>query len=80
MPDVSLSTGSVLGNIATLARYCALSISERNAPFPGAESCFTCTSKTTLHTEAPYITLREGALSIPEKEIDGNDRRYSDRN
>ena len=32
--------------------------------------CFTCTSKTMLHTEASYVTLREGASSIPEKETD----------
>ena len=38
--------------------------------------CFTCTSKTTLHTEASYVTLREGALSIPEKETDGNDKHH----
>ena len=38
--------------------------------------CFTCTSKTTLHTEASYVTLREGDLSIPEKEMEGNGRRY----
>ena len=31
---------------------------------------FTCTSKTTLHTEASYVTLRDRTLSIPEKEID----------
>ena len=38
--------------------------------------CFTCTSKTMLHTEAFYVTLRDKTLSIPEKEIDGNDRGY----
>ena len=32
--------------------------------------CFTCTSKTRLLTEALYVTLREGALSIPDKETD----------
>ena len=38
--------------------------------------CFTCTSKTMLHTEASYVTLREGALSISEKETDGNDKHH----
>ena len=38
--------------------------------------CFTCTSKTMLHTEASYVTLRDRALSIPEKETDGNDKRH----
>ena len=38
--------------------------------------CFTCTSKTMLHTETSYVTLREGALSIPEKEKDGNDKHH----
>ena len=38
--------------------------------------CFTCTSKTMLHTGASYVTLREGALSIPEKEKDGNDKHH----
>ena len=38
--------------------------------------CFTCTSKTMLHTEASYVTLRDRALSIPEKETDSNDKRY----
>ena len=37
---------------------------------------FTCTSKTTLHTEALYVTLRERALSIPEKETDDNDKHH----
>ena len=36
----------------------------------------TCTCKTTLHTGEPYVTLRDRALSIPEKEIDSNDKRY----
>ena len=38
--------------------------------------CFTCTSKTTLHTGASYVPLRGGALSMPEKETDGNDKHY----
>ena len=38
--------------------------------------CFTCTSKTMLPTEASYVTLRDRALSIPEKETDGNDKRH----
>ena len=85
--------------IDPLVRYCTLSFSERNVPFPGEQSCFTCTcftaphvhvvlshmymsccftctSKTTLHTEASYVTLRERALSIPEKEIDGDDKHH----
>ena len=37
---------------------------------------FTCTSKTRLLTEALYVTLREGALSIPEKETDDNDKHH----
>ena len=37
---------------------------------------FTCTSKTTLHTEASYITLWDRALSMPKKEIDGSDWCY----
>ena len=32
--------------------------------------CFTCTSKTMLPTEASYVTLRDRALSIPDKETD----------
>ena len=88
-----------LNGIATVIRCCTLSFSERNVPFPGAQSCFTCTckaardahvvlyemhmsyrftctSKTTLHTEASYVTLQEGALSIPEKEMDSNGRQH----
>ena len=88
-----------IDGIVTLARCRILSFSERNVPFPGEHSCFTCTcftaldvhvsqsymymfycftctSKTTLHTEASYVTLREGALSIPEKETDGNDKHH----
>ena len=42
--------------------------------------CFTCTSKTALHTEASYVTLRDRALSIPEKEIDGNGRQHLAQN
>jgi len=38
--------------------------------------CFTCTSKTTLHTGTLYVTLRDRALSIPEKETDSNDKRH----
>ena len=34
--------------------------------------CFTCTSKTTLHTEALYVTLREGALSIGVRSTEVN--------
>ena len=74
-PIFSMEEVSIDG-IVTLARCCTLSFSERNVPFPGEQSCFTCTSKTTLHTEASYVTLREGALSIPEKETDGNDKRH----
>ena len=65
-----------LNGIDPLVRCCTLAFSERNVPFPGEQSCFTCTSKTTLHTEASYVTLRDRALSIPEKEIDSNDKRY----
>ena len=88
-----------LSGINPFARYCTLSFSERNVPFPGAQSCFTCTckaardahvvlyemhmsyrftctSKTMLPTEASYVTLRDRALSIPEKETDGNDKRH----
>ena len=88
-----------IDDIDPFVRYCTLSFSERNVPFPGAQSCFTCTckaardahvvlyemhmsyrftctSKTTLHTEASYVTLRDRALSIPEKETDGNDKRH----
>ena len=65
-----------IDGIVILARYCTLSFSERNVPFPGEQYCFTCTSKTTLHTEALYVTLRERALSIPEKETDDNDKHH----
>ena len=34
-----------LNGIATVIRCCTLSFSERNVPFPGAQSCFTCTCK-----------------------------------
>ncbi|WP_462431786.1 hypothetical protein, partial [Bacteroides nordii] len=33
---------------------------------------FTCTSKTTLHTEASYVTLREEALSIGVRSTEVN--------
>ena len=85
--------------IDPLVRYCTLSFSERNVPFPREQPCFTCTcftvphvhvvlhhmhmsycftctSKTMLPTEASYVTLRDRALSIPEKETDGNDKRH----
>ena len=65
-----------IDGIVTVARCYILSFSERNVPFPGEQHCFTCTSKTTLHTETLYVTLREGDLSIPEKETDGNDKRH----
>ena len=88
-PIFSMEEVSVDG-IVTVARCCTLSFSERNVPFPGEQSCFTCTcftaphvhvvlhhmhmsyrftctSKTTLHTEASYVTLRDRALSIPER-------------
>ena len=91
-----------LNGIFTFARCCTLSFSERNVPFPGKLSCFTCTcftaphvhvvlshmcmsycftctSKTALHAEASYVTLREGALSIPEKETDGNDKHHDQK-
>ena len=91
-----------IDSIDPLARYCTLSFSERNVPFPGKLSCFTCTcftgphvhvvlshmcmsycftctSKTTLPTGASYVTLREGALSIPEKETDGNDKHHDQK-
>ena len=42
--------------------------------------CFTCTCKTTLHTETSYITLRDGALLISEKEINGNNGRHLAQN
>ena len=97
-PIFSIAEVSIDG-IVTLARYCTLSFSERNMPFPGEQycfrctckavrhvhvgqhdmcisCCFTCTSKTMLHTEASYVTLRDRALSIPEKETDGNDKRH----
>ena len=41
---------------------------------------FTCTSKTMLPTEASYVTLRDRALSIPEKETDGNDKHHLAQN
>ena len=65
-----------IDGIVSLARCCTLSFSERNVPFPGEQSCFTCTSKTTLHTEASYVTLRDRTLSRPEKETDSNDKRH----
>ena len=74
-PIFSMEEVSVDG-IVTVIRCCTLSFSERNVPFPGEQSCFTCTSKTTLHTEASYVTLRDRALSIPEKETDSNDKRH----
>ena len=74
VPEVSLNAA------VTLVRYCFLSFSERNVLFPGAQRCFTCTCKTTLHTETSYITLRDGALLISEKEINGNNRRHLAQN
>ena len=74
-PIFSMEEVSVDG-IVTVIRCCTLSFSERNVPFPGEQSCFTCTSKTTLHTEASYVTLRDRTLSIPEKETDSNDKRH----
>ena len=38
-----------LNGIATVARCCTLSFSERNVPFPGEQYCFTCTSKAVRH-------------------------------
>ena len=34
-----------LNGIDPLVRYCTLSFSERNVPFPGEQYCFTCTCK-----------------------------------
>ena len=34
-----------IDGIVTLARYCTLSFSERNVPFPGEQYCFICTCK-----------------------------------
>ena len=88
-----------VNSIVTVTRCYSLSFSERNVPFPGEQSCFTCTCftaldvhvsqsymymfycftctcKITLHTEASYVTLQEGALSIPEKEMDSNGRQH----
>ena len=65
-----------LSGINPFARYCTLSFSERNVSFPGVQSCFRCTCKTMLHTEASYVTLRDRALSIPKKEIDSNGRQH----
>ena len=76
--------------IDPLVRYCTLSFSERNvSPMCSLvldvhvkqhemhmSYCFTCTSKTMLHTEASYVTLRDRALSIPEKETDSNDKHH----
>ncbi|WP_278508646.1 hypothetical protein, partial [Bacteroides nordii] len=72
-PIFSMEEVSVDG-IVTVVRCCTLSFSERNVPFPGVQSYFTCTSKIRLHTEASYVTLRDSALSIPEKETDSNDK------
>ena len=36
-------------NIITLTRCYALAFSERNVPFPGVQSCFTCTCKAVRH-------------------------------
>ena len=89
VPEVSLN------GIITVTRCCTLVFLERNIPFPGAQSCFTCTckaawdvhvvlshmhmsycftctSKTTLHTEASYVTLREEALSIGVRSTEVN--------
>ena len=38
-----------LNGIATVIRCCTLSFSERNVPFPGEQSCFTCTCLTVPH-------------------------------
>ena len=70
VPEVSLN------GIITVTRCRTLVFLERNIPFPDAQSCFTCTCKTTLHTEASYVTLQEGTLSIPEKEMDSNGRQH----
>ena len=47
-PIFSMEEVSIDG-IVTLARCCTLSFSERNVPFPGEQSCFTCTCFTALH-------------------------------
>ncbi len=38
-----------LNDIVTVARCCTLFFSERNVPFPGEQSCFTCTCFTAPH-------------------------------
>ena len=47
-PIFSMEEVSIDG-IVTLARCRTLSFSERNVPFPGEQSCFTCTCFTALH-------------------------------
>ena len=47
-PIFSMEEVSIDG-IVTLARCCTLPFSERNVPFPGEQSCFTCTCFTALH-------------------------------
>ena len=66
VPEVSLN------GIITVTRCRTLVFLERNIPFPDAQSCFTCTCKTTLHTEASYVTLREEALSIGVRSTEVN--------
>ncbi|MCG4768223.1 hypothetical protein L0O88_03870 [Bacteroides nordii] len=61
-----------VNSIVTITRCYSLSFSEKNVPFLGAQSCFRCTCKTTLHTEASYVTLREEALSIGVRSTEVN--------
>ena len=80
-----------LNGIDPLVRCCTLAFSERNVPFPGTQSCFTCTckaardahvvlyemhmsyrftctSKTTLHTEAQGRRIK---MRCPVKVLTG---------
>ena len=62
VPEVSLN------GIITVTRCCTLVFLERNIPFPGAQSCLTCTSKTTLHTEAQGRRIK---MRCPVKVLTG---------
>ena len=49
-----------LNDIVTVARCCTLFFSERNVPFPGEQSCFTCTCRAVPHA---HVVLSHMCMS-----------------
>ena len=55
-----------LNGIDPLVRYCTLSFSERNVPFPGKLSCFTCTCFTALHVHVKQLCISAVDIFFPD--------------